>query len=56
MPLGWLFWMLYIIAVLFGGWLYYDGQPAWPRRFGGYMMLWILVGILGYHVFGSVIK
>lgn len=56
MPLSVLFWMVYIISVLFGGWVYYDGQPNWPRRFSGYFVLWLLVGILGYRVFGTVIK
>lgn len=56
MPISMLFWAIYIIAIVFGFWLSYDGQPTWPRRFGGYVVLWILVGILGWRVFGSAIK
>lgn len=56
MPLNLLFWTLYIISVVFGAWAYYDGQPLWYKRFGGYFVLWILVGILGWRVFGSAIK
>ena len=56
MPMSVLFWVLYIIAVVFGAWASYDGQPNWPRRFGGHFVLWILVGILGWRVFGSAIK
>lgn len=55
MPLSVLFWVIYVIAVFFGAWLNY-GQTGWPRNFGGHFVLWILVGILGYRVFGSVIK
>ena len=55
MPIGLLFWVLYIIAVLFGAWASY-GQPNWPRLFGGHFVLWILVGMLGWHVFGPAIK
>ena len=56
MPISLLFWMVYIISILFGGWSYYDGQPTWYRRFSGYFILWLLVGLLGYRVFGSAIR
>ena len=57
MPLQYLFWMIYVVACLFGLWLNYEaGQPLWPRRAGSFVVLWILVGILGYRVFGAVIK
>ena len=57
MPLAYFFWTIYVICILLGAWGYYDPtQPAWPRRFGGYVVLWILVGMLGWHVFGSVVK
>jgi hypothetical protein len=57
MPLGILFWAVFILIGCFGGfWLYYDGQPLWGRRFSGYIVLLILVGILGYRVFGSAVK
>lgn len=57
MPLSIWFWVLYVITVVFGFWIYYEsGQPLWYRRFGGYVVLWILVGMLGYRVFGSAIK
>jgi membrane protein YdbS with pleckstrin-like domain len=57
MPLGTLFWVVYVIAILFGVWSNYDAaQPLWYRRAGAYLVLWVLVGILGWEVFGSVVK
>lgn len=57
MPLNYLFWGIYIFSILLGVWGYYDGaQPNWYRRFSGYIVLWILVGILGYRIFGAAVK
>jgi membrane protein YdbS with pleckstrin-like domain len=57
MPLGILFWVIYVIAILFGVWSNYEvGQPLWFRRAGAYFVLWVLVGILGWHVFGPVVR
>jgi len=57
MPLAYLFWTLYVVAIIFGWWGYYEpAQPLWYRRVGGYVILWVLVGMLGWHVFGSVVK
>jgi hypothetical protein len=50
------FWAIYVIALLFGFWANYEAGQPWYRRAGSYVALWILVGILGYGVFGSVIK
>lgn len=57
MPLSILFWVIYLISLLVGGWGYYEpAQPTWFRRAGGYFILWILVGILGWSVFGPAVK
>jgi len=56
MPLQMLFWAIYIISIFFSVWLSYDGQVGWQRRAGGYFILWVLVGILGYRVFGPAIR
>lgn len=57
MPIGLLFWIIYILSLLFGLWSGYDAaQPLWYRRAGGFLALWILVGLLGYHVFGQPIR
>jgi hypothetical protein len=56
MSLSLLFWMLYILSVLFGFWANYDPAiPLWYRRAGAYFVLWILVGILGWSVFGAAL-
>ncbi len=57
MPLGIFFWVIYVIAILFGIWSNYEtGQPFPVKRFGSYGVLWILVGILGWQVFGPVVR
>jgi membrane protein YdbS with pleckstrin-like domain len=57
MPLGILFWVVYVIAILFGLWSNYDAtQPLWIRHAGAYMVLWLLVGVLGWEVFGPVVR
>jgi hypothetical protein len=57
MPLNVLFWVIYIFALLFSWWGYYEaGNTVWIRRAGGYTVLWVLVGILGWRVFGPAIR
>lgn len=51
MTLGLLFWVLYVISIAVGGW-YWRAQPWFP--FGG--IFWVLVGILGWAVFGPVVR
>jgi hypothetical protein len=55
MSLQLLFWMIYIIAILFGGWSSYTPNTPWFKPFGAYLVLWVLVGILGWEVFGAAI-
>lgn len=56
MPLSYLFWVIYIFSILIAFWLYHEPNEIWYRHAGGYVILWILVGILGYRVFGSAVK
>jgi hypothetical protein len=57
MPLQMLFWAIYILAILFAWWGFYVPNDAlWSRRAGGYTVLWVLVGLLGYEVFGKPIR
>lgn len=54
MTLGVLFWLLFIIGILFNGYL--AVVPAWAgARFGGVIYV-VLLGILGWAVFGAAIK
>lgn len=57
MPLKVWFWVIYVIAILSGLWSNYEAnQPLWYRKAGAYLVLWILVGILGWEVFGSLVQ
>jgi hypothetical protein len=57
MPISILFWTIYVVAVIFGVWSNYaPNQPQWFRAAGAYLVLWLLVGILGWHAFGPVIR
>jgi hypothetical protein len=57
MPLSFFFWMIYVLVLIIGVWFNYEpAQPLWYRRAGSYIALWILVGILGWEVFGSVVR
>jgi hypothetical protein len=57
MPLSILFWVIYVVAVIFSLWTSYEpGVPTWRYRAGGYVVTWILIGILGYRVFGAVVR
>ena len=57
MPIGLLFWVIYIIAILFCVWgNYAPGKPFAIRPFGSYFVSWILIGILGWEVFGAAVR
>lgn len=57
MPIGILFWVLYVVCLIFGMFIgYTPGQPYTYRNWGGSLMVFILIGILGWAVFGSVVK
>lgn len=49
MGIGLLFWIVYLIAVIFSGWSLRAGGPlAW----GGSLVLYVLLGLLGWASFG----
>lgn len=56
MPAGLWFWIIYVICVVFG--VYFD----WPqgntnfRPLGGRIVVFILLGLLGWAVFGPPLK
>lgn len=47
------FWVIYVIAFIFSAW---TGSPNWRGWAGGSLVFFVLVGLLGYAVFGSAIK
>lgn len=53
------FWILYVFTLLFGFWGMNPWRPAagapWAP-FGGWLVLFILIGILGIAQFGSPIR
>lgn len=56
MPKGILFWVLWLFCVIFGLWCYWpvSGGPWYPL--GGNLVVFILLGILGWNQFGPPIQ
>ncbi len=52
--IGFLFWLLMILWLIFGGWVYWS-PPNW-RPFGGHLLLWVLLFLLGLKAFGFPIS
>ena len=55
MPLGILFWVIFVVAVLFFGWHAY-GTPYGYHVVGGSAVTMVLIGILGWRVFGPTVR
>jgi len=55
MPLGFIFWLLMLLALILGGWSNY-GQPTWRGWWTSSFFLWILLAILGWRVFGFIVQ
>lgn len=58
MSAGIWFWLLWVITLIFGGWGMNPWRPAgvpWAP-FGAWLILFILIGLLGLHVFGSPVR
>jgi hypothetical protein len=56
MPLGLLFWVLMILWLVFGFWQWRPNLPTNYAPFGGHILLWILLFIIGWRIFGFVIQ
>jgi hypothetical protein len=57
LTLGFLFWLIWILCLIFGGVGVLRTDPAGRWHFGGFsLVLWILLGLLGWQVFGSPLK
>ncbi len=57
MTLAVLFWVLMIVSVVFGLWSgYTPGQPYPFRTWGGSVLLYVLLAILGWAIFGAPVK
>jgi hypothetical protein len=57
MTLGFLFWLLWVLAALFGVWGIYPGANRPPFvPFGGLFLVFVLFFLIGWRVFGFVIQ
>jgi hypothetical protein len=56
MPKGILFWVLMILWLLFGLWTYWPAPGAGWSPAGGHLLLWVLLGLLGWQVFGKPVQ
>lgn len=53
------FWLIYAFALIFGLWGLYPLPPSYPypwRYPAGFILFFVLIGILGWQVFGSPVK
>lgn len=58
MSAGAWFWVLYVICLLFGGWSTWPrsgGPPDW-RPFGWSLVVFVLIGLLGWGIFGPPLR
>jgi len=54
-PAFW-FWILFVLSLLFSGWGAFRPDP--PKWYGPgvSLVLWLLLGLLGWATFGSLVK
>jgi hypothetical protein len=51
------FWLFYVLGLVLGFWgPYIPGQPYPLRIWGGSLLVFILIGVLGWQVFGGPVK
>jgi len=56
MPLAVAFWVVMLIWLLFGLWVGYIPNQPYLRTGGGHILLFIVVAILGWAVFGPPVN
>ena len=56
MPLGILFWVLLVVGVLVSGWGWWTPTAPPFARWGGGLLIIVLIAILGWAVFGPVVS
>lgn len=56
MPADIWFWLVYVLSILFGGWCYYPFGPDTRRYAGASLVIFVLIGLLGWRVFGAPLK
>jgi len=55
MSIGLLFWILFLIGVLFSGYVY-RGAVNTPLIWGGSLLLWVMIFLLGWQTFGAPVR
>ena len=55
MSIGLLFWILYIIALVFGLWSNWPATGPAFRPLGGTLLIFVLIGLLGWKCFGAAV-
>jgi hypothetical protein len=50
------FWILWVIAVLFGAGLAWPRTPEGRYAFGSNLLYWLLLGLVGWGVFGPPLR
>ena len=56
MSIGVLFWVIWVVALIFGSLGVYRSPAEERWVVGGSLLFYVLTGLLGYQVFGSPIK
>ena len=55
MSKAFVFWLLMLLWLLFSGWLSW-GTPQFAYHFGGSLLQFLLLGLLGWQTFGRPIQ
>jgi len=55
MTLALLFWILMLLWLVFGFWTNWPATGAAPWPLGSHIVLWVLIAILGWRVFGPAL-
>ncbi len=56
MSIGFLFWLLFVLYIIFGGYWGFNRVTDRPGWFGGYGFTLVLIFLLGWRVFGFPIQ
>lgn len=56
MSIGFLFWLIMVVSLLFGLWSNWPANKDQFPQFGGRMLEYVLFFLLGWKVFGFVIQ
>lgn len=55
MSISLLFWVIMILWLLFGLWQNWPAPGGKPFAVGGVIVLWVLLALLGWRVFGAAL-